>query len=304
MTGLSAPMPWWRLLSTIAAAGLLAAGCGDDSDDGVSPEDTPPSNLAVVNGDGQVTLVWDAAVDARLAAFESYNIYRAPSSMVGMALDDLVEYVVGTRLFDDGTEFTDTGVTNGNRYFYAVRAVDSNGSVSAPSNEIDVAPRPDGGPVALFEFDSKGTSGLGLSEGASFAMSSSSPDNRPMIDLYLGTTDENDLPTDPLDESTVYSLALKSPSLVLNGSPAWAERSASIKVLLSFDEPTTTDDNWTDQIILDPADLPKVFAVRTPLEEGQYHYGKVEVTGISGDPGSRQVQLNWAYQTLPDYISF
>ena len=302
----------WAVPVAIAAA-LTVTGCSDDEDGVVSPEDTPPSNLSVVNGDGRITLTWDAAVEARLADFDGYAIYRASNTMAGLDGTALAEFQIDDIDFMT-TEYVDDTAENGTVYYYAVRALDGE-ALTAPTNEVRAAARVSTPNITLSEFESTGASGLGLSEPAAVAMSSTPPsDNRALIDVYLGTVDPQDDSDDGEDPATPFALALKSPSKVLDadgdgtGDPAWMDRSAQLKLLLDFDEPTTEDADWLDEIILgtDMTEIVgKVVAIRTPAEtNGDFHYAKVQVTGFAGDPGERNVTLTVAFQSAPNEILF
>lgn len=89
---------------------------------GTSSECDPPTNLvASVNGNN-VSLSWDAAINAK-----SYNVYRS-----GTLIGDVT-----------GTTFTDSNVAYG-RYNYFVRSVDSNGLVSTASESVNVTIVPEG----------------------------------------------------------------------------------------------------------------------------------------------------------------
>ncbi len=94
----------------------------------VSP--AAPANLsataAVVTGDSQVSLSWDAVMGAT-----EYRVYR---SLEGT-------FILYNRIADDTTitttSYTNTGLTGGTSYRYLVRAVDGNGE-SANSNIVRI----------------------------------------------------------------------------------------------------------------------------------------------------------------------
>lgn len=80
-----------------------------------------PAGLAVVaEGDGYVSLGWDAVPGAA-----GYTVYRSPVSGGGYL-------PVGAA---SSTDFTDSGLRNGQAYFYVVTASDAAGNESAASNE-------------------------------------------------------------------------------------------------------------------------------------------------------------------------
>jgi hypothetical protein len=277
----------------------LLGGCGSDSTTQPVDEFAPPTNLTYVNGSAEVDLEWDPSPDATVSDFGGYHVYRYTQTMIGATSQQLATYKLTAQPITV-TDYIDATAHNGTKYFYAVRAVKTNGDLSQPTAEIDTAPRDEGPPVTLWEFAYSGqSSGLGCSTSQAYAMESQSPDNRLFIDVYLGTTDV-------LDDSG-SSLALKSPSLVLNGNARWALRVAELKLLDSWDDPTTGTTGWTDQVNLQAGGsvVGKVIAVRTPAAaNGQYHYAKVKVQTTKGVAGQRQISVKVAYQGLADYIRF
>jgi len=84
-----------------------------------------PSNLTASPANASVSLSWTGAGGAT-----SYNIYRATAT--GGEQAPAVVSVAGTA-------FTDTGLTNGQRYFYFVTAAGVGGE-SLPSNEANTTP--------------------------------------------------------------------------------------------------------------------------------------------------------------------
>jgi hypothetical protein len=84
-----------------------------------------PGTLDVEEGDGEITLTWDAVTDAA-----SYIVYRSP--VTGGGYEQIAEV--------SATTFMDTDITNGQRYYYVVRAVDAAGNEGAPSNEVQAQP--------------------------------------------------------------------------------------------------------------------------------------------------------------------
>lgn len=87
-----------------------------------------PTGLHVAHEDNAaVSLTWSAVAGAA-----GYNVYRSPLSGGG--------YVRVNSSPLTGTSFTDTGLRNAQSYFYVVRALDSAGNESAPSNEVSALP--------------------------------------------------------------------------------------------------------------------------------------------------------------------
>jgi hypothetical protein len=84
-----------------------------------------PGNLRAAEGSGQVGLNWDAVADAA-----SYQVYRSPVSGGG--------YMWLAQTGDTG--YTDSGLVNGQYYYYVVRAVDAAGNEGLMSNEAGALP--------------------------------------------------------------------------------------------------------------------------------------------------------------------
>ncbi len=98
-----------------------------------TPLGTPssPQNLTATAGDGEVVLKWEAPADNGGTPVIRYNIYR------GTSPDNMV---LISNVSADNTTFTDTGVENGNTYYYYVRAVNAVGEGEA-SETVSVTPR-------------------------------------------------------------------------------------------------------------------------------------------------------------------
>jgi len=87
-----------------------------------------PSGLQVTSeGNNQVSLSWNAVAGAG-----GYNLYRSPLSGGGWVKVNSSPLT--------GATYTDTGLRNGQIYFYVVTALDSAGNESAFSNEVSVQP--------------------------------------------------------------------------------------------------------------------------------------------------------------------
>ena len=99
---------------------------------GISGWEAPaaPQNLTATPGNQQTTLRWDANIESDLAL---YRIYRNTSSPA----TTLIDSVTGS---PPDTFYTDTGLTNGQTYYYRITAVDSDGNESGYSNEVFATP--------------------------------------------------------------------------------------------------------------------------------------------------------------------
>ena len=88
-----------------------------------------PRNLVATPGNGQVSLTWDAPMDDGGEDVTAYKVYRGSSG------SEVLRTTLGNVL-----SFRDTGLTNGQTYYYYVRAVNAIGEGQA-SNEASTAPR-------------------------------------------------------------------------------------------------------------------------------------------------------------------
>ena len=124
-------MPIFNLPRTAAfllALSLASCGGGNSGGGGGGGGGNPPSaptGLDVTDGDGQVSLTWNASSGAT-----SYHVKRGtasggPYSQIGSPT---------------ATSYTDTGLTNGNTYYYVVTALNSHGE-SGNSAEVQGKPR-------------------------------------------------------------------------------------------------------------------------------------------------------------------
>ncbi|HMN62637.1 MAG TPA: fibronectin type III domain-containing protein, partial [Anaerolinea sp.] len=87
-----------------------------------------PTGLVVTNeGNGQLDLAWNAVNGAA-----GYNLYRSPLSGGG--------WVKVNAALLNGTTFTDSGLSNGQTYYYVATAIDQPGNESAFSNEASGLP--------------------------------------------------------------------------------------------------------------------------------------------------------------------
>jgi titin len=98
-----------------------------------------PAALTATPGNGQVSLSWTAPGYTGTSAVQSYNIYR---SLVAGSQGSLINSVSAAT-----TTYIDTGLTNGNQYYYQVTAVNSSGE-SAASNQAAADTFP-GAPTGL-----------------------------------------------------------------------------------------------------------------------------------------------------------
>jgi fibronectin type 3 domain-containing protein len=113
------------LVLAMVLAGCAATGGGNPSGGGTDPSiPSAPNGLAATAGNAQVSLAWAASNGAT-----SYHVKRAtvtggPYTQIGAPTSP---------------SYTDTGLTNGTKYFYVVSALNSAGE-SANSAEVNATP--------------------------------------------------------------------------------------------------------------------------------------------------------------------
>ena len=165
---------------------LLALGCQDKVTNVTT--DRPPNTVDgvySVTGDGRVTVYWRANQESDIAR---YKVYRnnAPTGTFTL---------LGSTP-SPGTSFIDTGVTNGNTYYYAVSAVDLAGQESAELSFENVfdTPRPEGFGVTLTnKFATDATSGW------DFSAQTRRPSLDLLTDIYYGSQGGHNLVYVPID---------------------------------------------------------------------------------------------------------
>ena len=120
-----------RAISMVALSVILIlhAGCAGNTSGGNPPgggasAPAVPTDLMATAGNAQVSLNWNASSGAT-----SYNLKR--STTTGGPYTQISS--------PSSTTFTDTGLTNGTKYFYVVSASNSAGQ-SANSAEVSVTP--------------------------------------------------------------------------------------------------------------------------------------------------------------------
>jgi hypothetical protein len=137
-----------RLLLPLLALGILLGGCSEKSTAPVPPP-AAPRGLTSVTGDGRVTLVWLQNTESDLSG---YRVYQAPCAD-GADCPYVRIGAFNASPGEDTVRYVVTGLTNGERRFYAVAAVNRAGSESALSkNDVDDTPRPAGTGLAINNF--------------------------------------------------------------------------------------------------------------------------------------------------------
>jgi len=112
---------------------LNVVGEGELSEEvSATPQTVPsaPRNLVAREGDGYVVLTWEAPADDGGSPIVGYKIYRGTSSG-----DETYLTIVG----GNATTYNDTGLRNGQRYYYRVSALNGVGE-SELSEEVSATP--------------------------------------------------------------------------------------------------------------------------------------------------------------------
>gem|GEM_PF-2138847 len=126
-----------------------------------NPPDTPKI-LTVDSTDAWIKLTWARSNESDI---NKYRVYRDTTPPAVTLLDSITGFPLDT-LYSDNT------VTNGQRYFYRITAVDSTGNESAFSNEVSATTyAPNSGLLAYYPLngdakDASGNSNDGLVQGA------------------------------------------------------------------------------------------------------------------------------------------
>jgi hypothetical protein len=113
--------------------GAFEATSGSDTDT-IPP--APPTALAATAGDGSVSLDWDDNQESDLVSYTVYRSSKSADRYSSIATDITT------------SDYTDSGLVNGTKYYYLVTAVDTVDNESSPSDEVFATPRdaPEPGP--------------------------------------------------------------------------------------------------------------------------------------------------------------
>lgn len=108
----------------------------------------PATNLKAYPGNGKVALEWNAPADT--SNVSGYYVYRGPYS--GKYDEPASDFPVKE------TKYVDENVENGKTYYYTVRAVHKDNTVSPASNEVSAVPKAPTPPVVNIPDNAKATS--------------------------------------------------------------------------------------------------------------------------------------------------
>jgi hypothetical protein len=102
--------------------------------DNIPPDATVATDPGMWSMDSSVTITWTPVEDLQ-SGTDYYKVYRCSVTTDTVCDPKAGGTVVSTT---DTTGFTDTGLQDGTKYFYAVTVVDKAGQESAPSNIVDI----------------------------------------------------------------------------------------------------------------------------------------------------------------------
>ena len=233
--------------------GITAAGCYVDTSDTDDEAPAAPRGVATITGDTQVVIEWYPNGESDLAG---YTVWRGRD---GTNFDAVAEVASGR------ARYTDTSVVNGETYFYAVSAYDTEGNESAlsPEDAWDT-PRPEGRNVTLDDYAL-------FPERSGFDFShpekGSTVWNTPTTDVYFGL------------DTAVNVLYLYSDNDTLMQDLGYHESFDAVDVVPEFGYTTLFVELLEGHI----------YAIYTP--DG--NFAKIQVRGLSEDA----VIFDWAYQT-------
>lgn len=149
--GLTNGQTHWYCVTAVDSSGNESAPSETKSATPVAPPDTTapvsPTGLTATAGDRRVVLSWNANTESDLAG---YYVYRATSENGTYTRQNATPLAV--------TTLTQTGLTNGQTYWYYVTAVDTTGNESGASAKRSATPT---APAALVSLTFNPTSVLG-----------------------------------------------------------------------------------------------------------------------------------------------
>ncbi|MGI0088110.1 MAG: fibronectin type III domain-containing protein [Nitrosotalea sp.] len=115
----------------VGNSGSATVSVIDGSSSSTSTVPSAPQNLQATAGNSQISLSWTAPASNGGSAITSYNVYRGTTAGAESSTP-----IAST----SSTTYNDTGLTNGQTYYYTVKAVNSVGT-SPASNEASATPK-------------------------------------------------------------------------------------------------------------------------------------------------------------------
>ncbi len=133
-TGLANGTTYYYVVTAANANGESTASAQASAQPTAPPPPAAPTGVSATPGSSQVTISWNAVSGAT-----SYNIYWSATAGVTTAN--------GTKVAGVTNPYVQTGLTNGNTYYYVVTAVNANGE-SAASAQVSAQPAASPPPAA------------------------------------------------------------------------------------------------------------------------------------------------------------
>ena len=245
------------LLTALICAGI--SGCYiDTNDDSDNEPPAVPRGVTTITGDEEIIIEWYPNGEYDLAG---YQVWRGQN---GTNFDSLAEVSENT------TRYIDSTVRNGETYFYAVSAYDTDGNESelSPENASDT-PRPEGQNVSLDDYNTfPDRSGFDFSR----PEKGSIPWDMPTTDIYFGFDTEVNVTYLYSDNDTfLQDLGYHEDFHAVDVVPAEGYTTLFIELIAGH-----------------------IYAINTPDD----NFAKIHVRQISEE----RVIFDWAYQTDPKNV--
>lgn len=256
----------------IAIVFPIVAGCTSECIECSDPAGTnappfPPVGVFSITGDGQVEICWSENWEDDLAG---YAVYRDDNN------DGLFDWLADV----DPTSlcFTDTDVTNGRTYDYAVLAFDTRNHESELSYEdVFDTPRPEGFNVVLSDYLGQNPA----TSGWDFVSRSVQAWDNITTDIYFGTLTDQQTAGDVSYVFTAAGVDIQDYGYIADAD--------EFAVFVDW----APVQGWSN---LGRVEAVNHHAYIVRVNNGHNNYAKIWVKSATRD----QVTLDWAYQEDPD----
>ncbi|MEW5691845.1 MAG: fibronectin type III domain-containing protein [Candidatus Hydrogenedentota bacterium] len=250
----------------------------DGGEDAATPPPEPPTNLSATPDSGSILLTWTTSVGPNLSG---YFIYKSTDgSTYYKRYSDTIPGSL--------TQWADTGLTNGNTYWYYLTAVNTSGTEGLASSIVSGTPTANGPPTP--------TSGLSATPGNQTVLlkwNKNTESDLAGYNVYRGLVSGGpytkingslNSDTDYLDTTVsngvTYYYVVTAVDTADNQSAYSSETSATPNVLASQD-----NDVWWSHLKHDPEDSVPINNknYRSPYQPWQYETPSIYVRSASGD---------------------